>query len=63
MLGIGGDATVRVEASDDAVGLGQDLAALLDERTDLLDELVFIALVFGFAFFCVDSLYCSRHRQ
>lgn len=46
-LGIGLDVAVRVEAADDAVGLAQDVATLLDEGLHLLDELLLVALVLG----------------
>ncbi|ROW04596.1 hypothetical protein VMCG_05073 [Cytospora schulzeri] len=54
VLGVGLDVTVRVEAPDDAVGLAEDVAALLDERADLLDQGLLVALLLGLALHGLD---------
>ncbi|KAJ6446047.1 vacuolar transporter chaperone 4 [Purpureocillium lavendulum] len=47
VLGLALDAAVGVHAADQAVGLGEDLAALLDEGLDLADELLLVELLLG----------------
>jgi hypothetical protein len=56
VLGVGCDTSVWIEASDYAVGLGEDLATLFDEGLDCVDELLFVELFFWLAFCCVDCL-------
>jgi hypothetical protein len=56
VLGVGGDAAVRVEALDDALGFVEDAAAFFDERADFVDQGLFVALVFGGALGFVDFL-------
>lgn len=53
---ISGDASVRVEAADDAVGFDEDLAGLFDKGADGIDELLFVEFFFWLAFCCVDCL-------
>ncbi|TKW49633.1 hypothetical protein CTA1_6122 [Colletotrichum tanaceti] len=48
-LGILLDATIRVQGANAAVQFGQDLATLFDERLDVLDELLLVALLLGLA--------------
>ena len=49
LLGVTLDAAVRVHATNDTVDLGEDLAAILDERPDVLDKLFLITLLLGLA--------------
>lgn len=56
VLGVGGDAAVGVETLDDALGLGEDAAAFLDQRLDFADERLFVALILGSAFGLVNFL-------
>lgn len=56
VLGGGLDAAVRVEAADDAIGFGQDLAALFDEGLDFLDQGLLVEFVLGRAVGSFDFL-------
>ncbi|ROW14095.1 hypothetical protein VPNG_04149 [Cytospora leucostoma] len=49
VLSVGLDVAVGVETADDAVRLAEDVAALLDQRADLLDQGLLVALVLGLA--------------
>lgn len=61
VLGIGRDPTIRIQTLDDALGFGEDAAALFDQRPDLPDELFLVALIFGRALGFVDFLvWCQR---
>lgn len=57
VLGVGCDAAVRVETLDDALGLGEDATAFLDQRLDFPDERLFVTLILGSAFGLVDFLF------
>lgn len=54
VLSVGLDVSVGVEAADDTVRLAQDVAALLDEGANLLDESLLVALVLGRALSGLD---------
>ncbi|SPQ23919.1 ec587532-d39a-4e19-8b3d-fdddee54700c [Thermothielavioides terrestris] len=56
VLGVGRDPALRVEALDDALGFVEDPPALLDQRPDLPDELLLVALICGRALGLVDFL-------
>jgi hypothetical protein len=56
VLGVGRDTALRVQALDDALGFVEDAPAFFDQRADLLDELLLVALVFGGALGLVNFL-------
>lgn len=56
VLGVGCDAALRVETLDDALGLVEDAAAFFDQRLDLLDQRLLVALFLGGALGLVDFL-------
>jgi hypothetical protein len=57
VLGPGLNPTVGVETTDDAVGLAEDLAALLDQRADLAHELLLVQLLLGSTLGRLDLLF------
>lgn len=56
LLGVALDTAIGVHTADDTVGLGEDLAAVLDERLDCLDKLFLVTLLLGLALLGVNLL-------
>ncbi|GKT49543.1 uncharacterized protein ColSpa_09725 [Colletotrichum spaethianum] len=55
-LGVLLDATIRVQGTDTAIQLGQDLATLLDKRLNILHKLLLVTLLLGLALGCLNLL-------
>lgn len=55
-LGLSSDAAIGVESAERAIAVIEDAGALLDERLDVVDELLFIKLVTGCAISLLDVL-------
>jgi hypothetical protein len=56
LVGIIRDSAIGVESANCAVGFLEELAALLEKRLDLGDQLLFVKLLFRLALCFVDSL-------
>jgi hypothetical protein len=57
LIGIVLDSPIRIESANGTVGLLKQPAALFKERLDLVDELLFVKLLFRLALCFVDNLY------
>ncbi|TLD10436.1 hypothetical protein PgNI_05932 [Pyricularia grisea] len=65
VLGVGLNTSIRVESTNAAVGLGKDLATLLDQRPDIPDKSFLVKLILGSALSLLNFLrggtYAADH--
>lgn len=60
VLGVGLNTSIRVESTNAAVGLGKDLATLLDQRPDIPDKSFLVKLILGSALSLLNFLLLSN---